>query len=84
MVKIILLAVAIWLVITVLKNYRKNLEAPSATASKSAPAAKSEIPEAMVQCVHCGVHLPTSGSFLVNGQYYCCEAHVNAPNATDQ
>ncbi len=77
MVKIILLALAIWLVITVLRNYRKNLEASSGITPK--PVDKSEsASESMVQCAHCGVHLPTSDSFLVDGKYYCCEAHISA------
>lgn len=79
MVKIILLAIAIWLVISVLKNYRKNLEASSEAAPK--PADESTIKsESMVQCAHCGVHLPTSDSFLADGRYYCCEAHISAAN----
>jgi uncharacterized protein len=79
MVKIILLAIAIWLVISVLKSYRKNLEASSGAAPK--PVDKSEsASESMVQCAHCGVHLPTSDSFLVDDKYYCCEAHIRAAN----
>jgi uncharacterized protein len=75
MIKIILLAIAVWLVITVLKRYVKNLEAPTESPEKS----KSVD---MVQCAHCGVHLPTSDSFLVNNQYYCCEAHSSATHTT--
>lgn len=79
MVKIILLAIAIWLVISVLKSYRKNLEASSGDTPKQAD--KTTIKsENMVQCAYCGVHLPTSDGFLVDGQYYCSEAHINAAN----
>jgi uncharacterized protein len=78
MIKIILVAIAIWLVISVLKGYRKNLQASATEKPADNNAIKSE---SMVQCAHCGVHLPTSDSFLVNGQYYCCEAHINATNA---
>jgi len=72
MIKIFLLAIAIWLVITVLKRYIRNVES-------SGPAADTPAPEDMVQCAHCGVHLPASDSFLVNKKYYCCEAHSNMP-----
>ena len=75
MAKIFLLVIAIWLVIVVLKRYLKNLKASSESADR--PSEKSE-PETMVQCAHCGVHLPTSDSFLVGNQYYCCEAHSKA------
>jgi len=79
MAKIFLLAIAIWLVIAVLKRYLKNLEASSESADRpnKLKPEKSES-EKMVQCAHCGVHLPTSESFLVGNQYYCCEAHSNA------
>jgi len=77
MIKIILLVIAIWLVISVLKGYRKNLQASATEKPADNNAIKSE---SMVQCAHCGVHLPTSDSFLVNGKYYCSEAHINVAN----
>jgi len=64
--KILLLAIAVWLLITVLKRYNRNIDPPERP--------QADI-ESMVQCAHCGVHLPRSDSFLINGQYYCCEAH---------
>lgn len=65
--KILLLAIAIWLVITILKQYKKSVEKNEA-ASKA-------VSEDMVQCSKCGVHLPKSDSLLVNQQYFCCESH---------
>ncbi len=78
MVKIFLLAMAVWLVITILKNYLKNLNAPAIT-----PAGKSEKSESekMEQCAYCGTHIPASDSFLAGGQYYCNEAHSKAAQA---
>ena len=69
--KILLLTVAIWLIITILKRYRQSVE-NQGSASKQETEAKSE---KMVQCANCGVHLPKSDSLLVNDQYFCCEAH---------
>lgn len=66
--KILLLAIAIWLLVVVLKRYRRSMEASTKTAEPVKP-------ENMVQCAHCGVHLPKSDSLLINKQYYCCEAH---------
>ena len=69
MAKIFLLAIAVWLIIIVLRRYLKN--------SGNRTPEKPE-PENMVQCAHCGIHLPTSDSFLAGNQYYCCEAHSKA------
>ncbi|MEQ1602094.1 MAG: hypothetical protein HOP04_09905 [Methylophilaceae bacterium] len=71
MAKIFLLAIAFWLLITILKRYRNSWNAPDE------PLKKSEQTELMVQCAHCGVHLPKSDSLLVNDQYYCCQAHAD-------
>ncbi len=32
--------------------------------------------ENMVKCDTCAVHLPRSEAFLVNGKFYCCQAHI--------
>jgi len=79
MIKIFLLIIAVWLVITVLKRYIGNLESSSGSADE-ADKMNPGHPESedMVQCAYCGVHLPASDSFLVGGQYYCCEAHSKA------
>jgi uncharacterized protein len=74
--KILLLAIAIWLVISVLKRYRQNIE--SSTKSSDPPEA---IQEDMVQCAYCGVHLPKSDSFFVNNHYYCNKAHSQQTDA---
>ncbi len=63
--KIILLAIGVWLIITIIKRYNKSLQAPQAKPQN----------EDMVRCQHCGVHLPKSESLLVNQQYFCCEEH---------
>ncbi|GDX61344.1 MAG: preprotein translocase subunit YajC [Nitrosospira sp.] len=33
--------------------------------------------EDMVQCAHCGVHLPKSESFIANDKFYCSEEHLH-------
>jgi uncharacterized protein len=70
MLKIILLAIVIWLLLKILKSYQQNLDHPS----KKSTDAKSE--EDMVICAKCGVHHPISDSFLVKGKHYCCAAHA--------
>jgi uncharacterized protein len=71
MAKIFLLAVAFWLLISILKRYRNSLDEPEN------PPKKSKDAEQMVQCAHCGVHLPKSDSLLMNEQYYCSQAHAD-------
>lgn len=63
--KILLLGIAFWLVLTLLKQYRRSVDAPQQPSSE----------EAMVQCATCAVHLPKSESLEQDGRYYCCEAH---------
>jgi uncharacterized protein len=69
MFKILLLAIAIWLIIKIVKAYQQNLE------NQSSAAKNKTAPEEMVRCKNCGVHHPISESFLVNGHYFCSLAH---------
>lgn len=66
--KILLLAIALWLLITVLRRYTRNIDPPPSAAT-------AETAETMVQCAYCGLHLPQSDSLSVNHQFYCCETH---------
>jgi uncharacterized protein len=69
MFKIILLAVAVWLIIKVFKAYQQNLNDQS-----NAQQSKTQ-PEEMVRCKNCGVHHPMSESYFVEGHYFCSLAH---------
>jgi uncharacterized protein len=66
MFKILFLALAIWIVISILKSYSRNIDS---TVKKSAKL------EDMVQCAQCGVHLPESESVHAHSHFYCSEAH---------
>jgi uncharacterized protein len=68
MVKILLLAIIVWLLFLVIKQYRRGLKSGSAS-SKTAESA------VMVQCRHCGLHTPKEDSIAEEGHYYCCEEH---------
>jgi hypothetical protein len=69
MFKILLLAIAVWLIIKIVKAYQQNLDSQSnAKQNKTSP-------EEMVRCKSCGVHHPISESFLVEGHYFCSLAH---------
>jgi len=41
-------------------------------------------PAAMVECAHCGVHLPATDAVLADSRVYCSEAHrLAGPRRTD-
>jgi len=74
MAKLIIIAIAIWLVITILKRYSKGVDQSDSTTRQNKANG-----ETMVQCAHCGVHLPKSESLQSNGQFFCSQAHIHAP-----
>jgi uncharacterized protein len=70
MLKYLLLAIVIiWLFYSPALRGRRTGQVP---AKRPAPPAA----EAMVQCAHCGVHLPAGDALLdAKGQAYCSVAH---------
>lgn len=43
----------------------------------------SRIPERMVRCAHCGVHLPESDAIVEGGVHFCNDAHRRAGRGGD-
>jgi uncharacterized protein len=80
MIKIILLAIAIWLLVSIVKRYLKSTVAPPDIPKPTSESPAAE-PESMVQCTYCGVHIPVDDSVLIGQQYYCCKAHGDAAKA---
>lgn len=74
MAKLIFIAIAIWLIFIILKRYRKGFD-----SSENQATGRQKNSEAMVQCAHCGVHLPESESIQSDGQFFCSQAHIHAP-----
>lgn len=64
--KLLLLALAIWMILLLLKQYRRGVQPPRAPRMES---------QDMVSCKECGVHLPKSESILKQGAYYCSKEH---------
>ncbi len=64
LIRIILLALAVWLIFVLLRQYRRSMDAPSAPPPVS---------QDMVCCAVCGVHLPKNESVEKHGAYYCEE-----------
>lgn len=76
--KLIFLVLIVWLVITITKRMLAN---PDSTKPNNSPAAENDVShhhaESMVQCNTCQVHLPRSEAFLVDGKFYCSQAHID-------
>lgn len=66
--KLLLLALAIWMVLLLLKQYRRGI------GTRPRQSGKSESQD-MVSCKECGVHLPKNESILKKGAYFCCKEH---------
>lgn len=75
---LLVVGVGLWLFV-------KRLQGPAPPASGEAkppgrPAAKS--PVAMVECAHCGLHLPAADALPEGSRLYCCDAHRRLGPAT--
>lgn len=76
MSRLIFILIIIALVYWLLTSYRRRTGKPD-DAAKAQDAAR---PQDMVSCAHCGLHLPKSESLLVEGKYYCSQAHSRGRN----
>lgn len=75
--KLIFLGLLIWLGIYLVKRLINPAAKPGEHAQDSNGQNNHQKPaENMVQCATCHVHLPRSEAFLVNGNFYCCQAHI--------
>lgn len=67
LIKLILLALAAWVVYRLVKSYGRTV--------KKEDVPKNEAGEDMVRCAHCGVHLPRSESIVSHGECFCTNEH---------
>lgn len=75
--KLIFLGLLIWLVIFIMKRAIKPAAKNAGHTSEPDGKKDQQAPiENMVQCATCRVHLPRSEAFLVNGNFYCSQAHI--------
>jgi uncharacterized protein len=57
---------------------RRALNKPGAGSDASPPPGEEEPArgiERMVECAHCGIHVPETESLSSEGRHYCCAAH---------
>ncbi len=62
---LLVVGIAVW---TLLKRVRGALPRPPSPPRASPP-------QAMVECAHCGLHLPSTDAVLEGRHVYCSDAH---------
>lgn len=72
-----LLVLAVLLVAVQVWRYNRATEARERAAQPPPPkpAPKAALPDAMVTCRHCGLHLPSQDAVRGTLGYYCGKAH---------
>jgi uncharacterized protein len=75
MLKYLLLLIVGW---AVWWAWKKGKEAQREVEDAERQHPKPSLPERMVTCAYCGVHLPESDALAADGQHYCHEAHRQA------
>ncbi len=68
MARLILVAGVIFVIYLLLRSFKSNKPEVDARS----------VAEDMVQCAHCGVHLPKGESIEAGGRYFCNAAHRDA------
>ncbi|KRD27405.1 MULTISPECIES: PP0621 family protein [Acidovorax] len=52
----------------------RSRRVPDATPSKP-PAPPLALPQNMLACAHCGIHIPQAEALMVGSNAYCCAEH---------
>ena len=73
--RFIFFALVVYLLIVAFKRSNHTSKNDEKEIKKNSSPKEQDI-EDMVQCANCKVHLPRSDAFLVNGNFYCCKAHI--------
>lgn len=68
LLRIILLALLVWLVFRLVKRFRNR---PSKDSSRIPPS-----PSDMVRCEQCGLHIPKIEAVRDNDHYFCSKQHL--------
>lgn len=57
---------------------RRALVRPSKPSPRESAQPTAAAPERMIECAHCGLHVPESEAVAEAGLSFCCEAHRRA------
>jgi len=69
LVRLIIIALAIWIAFRIWQNYR--------TTTKKRPPKPKAIPD-MVACTICKMHVPENEALHKDGKFYCSQQHLDA------
>ncbi|MFT3813769.1 MAG: PP0621 family protein [Acidovorax sp.] len=67
--KALLLFIVLWVAYGLWRSKRR------APPPAQAPRRRIPAPQDMVECAHCGVHLPRPDALPLDGAHYCCAVH---------
>ena len=67
----VLLAIAVYLF---WRSLQRQQRGPAEKADRA-------VPQAMVSCATCGLHVPRQEALLLGDRYFCCEEHRRNPPA---
>jgi uncharacterized protein len=73
-VKYLILVLAVVLLLWMLLGRQRRPPTRNDDVPRRTPP-PAESAETMVECAHCGVHLPRGEAQLASGKPYCCDAH---------
>ena len=62
------------IVLAVVVGRRRSRRPPASGPEKAAPRAPV-LPQDMVACSHCGVHVPRAEALMLGQHAYCCAEH---------
>lgn len=65
---LIVIAIGLWMV-------NKRLRGPVSKGSVPPRPSTPQVPASMVECAHCGLHLPVADAVLEGTRVYCSDAH---------
>lgn len=76
--RLFFLGLIVWFVVYMFKRNMSQSGTNKTNGEKPAGGdnIESEKNIEMVKCATCAVHLPRSEAFLVNGKFYCSQAHI--------
>ena len=68
---LLVVGLGLWLLVKRVRGPQASEGRPTRPAAARAPAT----PTVMVECAHCGLHLPSADALPEGSRLYCCESH---------